>query len=70
MTKLDYVCNCISPSLKKDPDLIIVEKFKRMSCGKNARTNSKYELIKFMQSSKEQIGLPGIPSDMTYERLA
>jgi hypothetical protein len=71
MNKLDFISNQVPPSLKKNKDLIAVERFKRMVVGKNKNmANSKYEIIKLMQGSKEHITIFGIPSNMTYERLA
>ena len=67
MNKLDFICNNSSPSLKKEKDLIMIEKFKRTVFGKGKNiSNSKYELIKLMQGSKEHIEMTGI-SSMSYE---
>lgn len=47
----------------------MIEKFKRAVFGKGKSTsNSKYELIKLMQGSKDHIEMTGI-SSMTYERF-
>lgn len=47
----------------------MIEKFKRTVFGKGKSTsNSKYELIKLMQGSKDHIEMTGI-SSMTYERF-
>ena len=69
INKIDFICTNSAPSLKKEKELIMIEKFKRAVFGKGKSTsNSKYELIKLMQGSKDHIEMTGI-SSMTYEKF-
>jgi len=60
MNKLDFICSNSPPNLKKEKDLIMIEKFKRNVFGKGKTSISKYELVKLMQGSKEHIEMTGV----------